>query len=69
MSLQGMGGTKKVKDIFIDSKVPLLERKEWPIVTDGNGQILWVPELKKFNHEVSNQPDSNYILLTYIKKQ
>ena len=68
MSLQGMGGTKKVKDIFIDRKVPLLARKEWPIVTDGNGQILWVPELKKFHHEVKNLPDSHYILLTYIKK-
>jgi len=67
MSLQGMGGTKKVKDIFIDSKVPILERKEWPIVTDGNGQILWVPGLKKYNHKVSHQPNSSYILLTYKK--
>ncbi|MFO1441908.1 tRNA lysidine(34) synthetase TilS [Bacillus sp. Bva_UNVM-123] len=67
MSLQGMEGTKKVKDIFIDRKVPLLERKEWPIVTDSKGQILWVPGLKKFNHTVRQKSNSSYILLTYIK--
>lgn len=65
MSLHGMEGTKKVKDIFIDKKVPKLERELWPIVTDGNGQILWVPRLKKFNHIVKHQQNSSYVLLTY----
>ncbi len=65
MSLYGMEGTKKVKDIFIDKKVPMLERESWPIVTDGNGQILWVPGLKKFNHTVNHQSNSSYVLLTY----
>lgn len=65
MSLHGMEGTKKVKDIFIDKKVPMLERELWPIVTDGNGQVLWVPGLKKYHHTVKHQLNSSYVLLTY----
>ena len=40
-------GHKKVKDIFIDSKIDIDERKLWPIVTDSKGIILWIPGIKK----------------------
>lgn len=45
--LKGIDGSKKVKDIFIDSKVPLESRDMWPIVEDGLGRIVWIPGLKK----------------------
>ena len=65
MSLKGMAGSKKVKDIFIDMKIPLARRDEWPIVTDREGRILWLPGLKKSNHEST---EGNRLLrLTYIK--
>lgn len=64
MTLKGMKGTKKIKDIFIDKKIPLQEREAWPIVTDGNDRILWVPGLKEFHHTICN--DASYILLKYI---
>jgi tRNA(Ile)-lysidine synthase len=38
----GMNGTRKVKDVFIDRKVPLIERRRFPIVASGN-EILWLP--------------------------
>ncbi|QAS52719.1 tRNA lysidine(34) synthetase TilS [Halobacillus litoralis] len=47
MRLKGMRGSKKVKDIFIDQKVPARLRDTWPIVTDQTGEILWVVGLKK----------------------
>ncbi|MBS8266984.1 tRNA lysidine(34) synthetase TilS [Mesobacillus boroniphilus] len=65
MSLKGMAGSKKVKDIFIDMKVPLSQRDEWPIVTDREGRILWLPGLKKSNHESTE--GNRLLLLTYIK--
>ncbi|MED3574080.1 tRNA lysidine(34) synthetase TilS [Cytobacillus praedii] len=68
MSLKGMQGSKKVKDIFIDNKVPLQERNSWPIVTDSNGQILWVPGLKKSRSSTGQQSNANFILLTYIRQ-
>ncbi|WP_374049826.1 tRNA lysidine(34) synthetase TilS [Neobacillus sp. PS3-34] len=40
MSLKGMSGSKKLKDIFIDSKVPLDLRDRWPVVVDGKVDTL-----------------------------
>ncbi|ESU34606.1 hypothetical protein G3A_00085 [Bacillus sp. 17376] len=65
ISLKGMAGSKKVKDIFIDMKIPLSQRDEWPIVTDREGGILWLPGLKKSNHESTK--GNRLLLLTYIK--
>jgi tRNA(Ile)-lysidine synthase len=47
MSCQGMKGNKKVKKIFIDQKIPRIDRDRWPIVEDASGNILWIPGLKK----------------------
>ncbi|MED4533432.1 tRNA lysidine(34) synthetase TilS [Metabacillus fastidiosus] len=64
IKLKGMNGTKKVKDIFIDEKIPLHNRDIWPILEDGDGNILWVPGLKK---SVFEEADCNgdYIFLQY----
>ena len=37
----GMNGTKKVKDFYIDSKIPRYERDSIPLVCDGK-EILWI---------------------------
>lgn len=47
MQVKGMDGTKKIKDIFIDEKVSLDKRNSWPIVTDSQNRIVWLPGLKK----------------------
>ena len=49
IQLKGMTGSKKIKSLFIDQKIPKFEREEWPIVTDKNGNILWVPLLESRN--------------------
>jgi tRNA(Ile)-lysidine synthase len=38
----GLGGTKKLQDVFVDAKVPASERRRWPVVCAGR-DILWVP--------------------------
>ncbi|MDH3257026.1 MAG: tRNA lysidine(34) synthetase TilS [Nitrospinota bacterium] len=38
----GMQGTKKLKSIFIDEKVPQEIRSTVPILTTGNNDIIWV---------------------------
>ncbi|WNS75563.1 tRNA lysidine(34) synthetase TilS [Bacillus sp. DTU_2020_1000418_1_SI_GHA_SEK_038] len=68
MKLKGMQGSKKVKDIFIDKKVPLQERNTWPIVTDSKGEILWIPGLKESQYSTGCHSDSRYILLSYMEK-
>lgn len=42
----GMKGEKKIKDFFIDQKVPVEERDSIPLVTDGRGKIIWVAGLR-----------------------
>lgn len=45
--LEGLKGRKKVKDIFIDKKIPLNQRDTWPLVVDEQGEILWVVGLAR----------------------
>ncbi len=47
MTIKNMKGHKKIKDIFIDEKIPVDQRKNYPIVTDSNNKIVWLPGLKK----------------------
>lgn len=47
MTLKGSGGTKKVKDIFIDQKVPANKRDKAWILEDSEGQIIWLVGYKE----------------------
>ena len=62
--VKNMDGSKKVKDIFIDCKVPMFDRNLWPIVLDSVGNIVWIPGLKKskFDRRIDEEYD---IILKY----
>ncbi|WP_099224495.1 hypoxanthine phosphoribosyltransferase [Listeria costaricensis] len=63
IKLKGTGGTKKLKDIFIDVKVPKYERDQLPVITDSTGKVLWVPGIKKSNDDVSaSRVEKQYII-------
>lgn len=64
MYVKHLLGSKKIKDIFINSKIPLKDRNTWPIVVDKLGNILWLPGLKKskYNKEKNEKYD---IILRY----
>jgi tRNA(Ile)-lysidine synthase len=38
----GLGGRKKLQDLFVDRKVARHARGEVPIVADSTGRIVWV---------------------------
>lgn len=38
----GLKGSKKLKDFFIDEKIPVTERDRIPIVADSTGNIIWI---------------------------
>ena len=38
----GLGGRKKLQDVFVDRKVPRDERDRVPVVVDAQGRIAWV---------------------------
>ena len=47
MEIKGLNGKKKIKDIFIDSKIPKEQRNSYPLLVDSEDKILWIPNIKK----------------------
>ena len=45
--LKGNNHKKKIKEIFIEEKIPLKIRKTYPLLIDSNNNILWIPNIKK----------------------
>ena len=64
MEIKNLNGHKKIKDIFIDEKISETARNSWPILTDQNNQIIWLPGLKKSKFD--KQKHENYdIIIRY----
>ena len=62
MFVKNMDSSKKVKDIFINSKLSKEERDTQPIVTDKEGNIVWLPGLKKSKFDKSKNENYDIIL-------
>jgi tRNA(Ile)-lysidine synthase len=45
----GMKNYKKLSNFFIDQKVPLPQKKNIPILINGNGDIVWIAGLRQDN--------------------
>ena len=58
---------KKLKKIFIDMKVPKRIRDSYPIVTDNNGMIIWIPGIVKGNLDVDKNQKYD-IIFEYERK-
>ncbi|GAA4076083.1 tRNA lysidine(34) synthetase TilS [Amphibacillus indicireducens] len=61
--LAHINGRKKVSRIFIDKKVPLEKRDQWPILVGAEDEILWVVGLEK--NDNPEQKMTQYIKITY----
>ena len=62
MYIKHMEGSKKINDIFIDCKVPVQKRDTYPIVVDRNGEVLWLPGLKKSKFDIEKDEKCDIIL-------
>ena len=65
MMVKGMNGHKKVNDIFIDSKISTKDRHVWPVVSDAENNIIWIPGLKKSRFDVEKGKKCDIILKYY----
>lgn len=63
----GMKGSKKLKDIFIDLKVPRDERKDIPIVAIGE-RIAWVVGCKTSDEFKITKDTKNILKITFMRK-
>ncbi len=68
MTIKHMDHPKKIKDIFIDLKIPLYKRDEIILVCDSDDNILWIPGYKKskYDKEINDKYD---IVLTCKKNK
>ena len=68
MTIKNMDHAKKIKDIFIDLKIPLYKRDEIILVCDSDDNILWIPGYKKskYDKDVNDKFD---IVLTCKKNK
>lgn len=68
MFVKNLNGSKKIKNILIDEKVPSDKRDGVPVVTDSDGKILWIAGVKKSKFD--KQSNEYYdIILRYVKKE
>lgn len=63
----GLGGRKKLQDIFVDSKVPREERSRWPVVCEGSN-VLWVPALA-LAEGAAAAPGTPAVHLTWLRRR
>lgn len=68
MKVKNMNGSKKVSRIFIDEKICKEERIGYPILTDSDNNILWIPGVKKSEFDCYNK-DNYDIIIKYVKKE
>lgn len=64
MKVRGLNGRKKVKDIFIDEKIPVHERDNWPLLFGADGTLLWMVGLRKAELNTDSK-SGRYVMLTY----
>ena len=69
MTIKNMKDAKKIKDIFINEKVPVSKRKTWPIVVDSKGNVLWLPGLKKSQFDSQKSGKYDIILKYYVWRE
>ena len=62
MIIKNMISSKKIKDIFIDSKLTKEQRDNQPIVVDSKDTIIWLPGLKKSKFDKSKNENYDIIL-------
>lgn len=64
ITLKGSNNKKKIKEIFIENKLPINIRKTYPILVDSNDNILWIPNIKKSKFCIKkDEKDKNYDII------
>ena len=71
MTLRGkLKQSKKIKDIFIDQKIPLEKRNHAWIIRDISNKIIWLVTYKESAYSVEpNKEKEQYIIAFHIKRR
>lgn len=62
--LKGSNSKKKIKDIFIEKKLPIRIRNNYPLLVDNEDNIIWIPNIKKSKFCIKkDEKDKNYDII------
>ena len=62
--LKGSNNKKKIKEIFIEKKIPINKRNNYPLLVDSNDNIIWIPNIKKSKFCIkTDEKDKNYDII------
>lgn len=66
--LKGSNNKKKIKDIFIEKKLPINIRNTYPLLVDNDDNIIWIPNIKKSKFCIKkDEKDKNYDIIVKCK--
>lgn len=51
------GGTKKLKKLFGEARIPIPERHRVPVLVGGDGQVVWIPGVARTPEPTMDDPD------------
>ena len=68
IEVKNMNGKKKINKIFIDEKIEKDIRYGYPVLTDSDNNILWIPGIKKSKYDCYNKEFYD-IIIKYTKKE
>jgi len=67
MEVLNLNGKKKLSDIFTNSKISAERRKTYPILTDSNNNVLWIPGIKK--SKFAKEKNEKYDIILICKEK
>jgi tRNA(Ile)-lysidine synthetase-like protein len=50
------GGSKKVKELLLERRIPQARRGSLPLLADAEGDVLWIPEIARAAHPATTRP-------------
>lgn len=68
MRLMGLNGSKKVKDIFIDNKIPPSLRPHIPIISDALGRIIWIAGIRRSALATLHQHTTSIVRMVLVSE-
>ena len=69
VELKNIGNKKKIKEIFIENKIPKDLRNKYPLLVDSDDKILWIPNIKKSKYNVKKDELCDLILISHKERE
>ena len=62
-------GKQKISDIFIDKKIPVSERANYPILVNEKDEVVVIPKIKTSGKFLAKKDDKNIIIVRAIRNE